>query len=272
MTAPTALFQDKTLQLIGKPLINTDKLPEDIKRRVNALRYYQDKHEKLEAKFQEQILALEKQYLKEYMPLYEMRANIVQGKSEPTQDIVEEEKKETAEVDGGGPAKGIPGFWLTAMKNLVSVAEIITVRDEEALKHLIDIKMSYLAKPGFELTFEFEKNPFFTNESLKKTYFYREEPGYGGDFVYDHAEGTKIDWNEGKNLTKTVKKKVQKRKGTTKTRVRKVTVDTDSFFLFFSPPIEPEDEEDEQLDEQLEMDYQIGEDIKEKLVPRAIDC
>ncbi|CAG8754014.1 16636_t:CDS:2, partial [Dentiscutata erythropus] len=59
-----------------------------------------------------------------------------------------------------------------------------------------------------------------------------------------------------------------------KTRVVKTTVPTDSFFQFFNPPAEPEDDnedDDDNLDERLEMDYQIGEDIKEKLIPRAID-
>ena len=54
----------------------------------------------------------------------------------------------------------------------------------------------------------------------------------------------------------------------------KKTVPTESFFNFFSPPSAPDnDEEDapEDLEERLEMDYQLGEDIKEKLIPRAID-
>jgi len=32
-----------------------------------------------------------------------------------------------------------------------------------------------------------------------------------------------------------------------------------------------EEEELEELEEKLEMDYQIGEDLKEKIIPRAID-
>ena len=59
----------------------------------------------------------------------------------------------------------------------------------------------------------------------------------------------------------------------------KKTVPTESFFNFFSPPKAPsdDDEEDEEedassdIEERLELDYQLGEDIKEKLIPRAID-
>lgn len=52
---------------------------------------------------------------------------------------------------------------------------------------------------------------------------------------------------------------------------------TESFFNFFSPP-QPPKEDDEDVDEvasdiesRLEIDYRLGEDIKEKLIPRAID-
>lgn len=55
---------------------------------------------------------------------------------------------------------------------------------------------------------------------------------------------------------------------------------TESFFNFFSPPKPPaeeaEDDEEEDdaasdIEERLELDYQLGEDIKEKLIPRAVD-
>lgn len=55
----------------------------------------------------------------------------------------------------------------------------------------------------------------------------------------------------------------------------------ESFFNFFAPPVPPtqdaidNDEIDEEildeLDEKLEMDYQLGEDIKEKIIPKAVD-
>jgi len=55
-------------------------------------------------------------------------------------------------------------------------------------------------------------------------------------------------------------------------------VPTESFFNFFDPPKAPQDEDDDEagsvssdIEERLELDYQLGEDIKEKLIPRAID-
>ena len=54
----------------------------------------------------------------------------------------------------------------------------------------------------------------------------------------------------------------------------KKTVPQESFFNFFDPPKAPVGEDEdaaEDVEERLELDYQLGEDIKEKLIPRAID-
>lgn len=51
------------------------------------------------------------------------------------------------DVEGSEAAdavKGIPEFWLTALKNLSIAADLITEKDEEALKHLTDIKVIHL--------------------------------------------------------------------------------------------------------------------------------
>lgn len=61
---------------------------------------------------------------------------------------------------------------------------------------------------------------------------------------------------------------------TKQTRVVKISVPTESFFNFFSPPQPPADDDESvasDIEERLELDYQLGEDIKEKLIPRAID-
>merc|ERR1711964_33470 len=88
------------------------------------------------------------------------------------------------------------------------------------------------------------------------------------------AEGDKIDWKTGKDLTVRIESKKQRNKNTKQTRVVKKTVPTESFFNFFSPPLAPTEEDDDEasdIEERLELDYQLGEDIKEKLIPRAID-
>ena len=123
----------------------------------------------MEAEFQEEVLQLEKKYFAKFTPLYQKRAAIVNGESEPTEaeiqageeddDSDDEEDKAAVKTEESADAvKGIPEFWLSAMKNQISLAEMITDRDEAALKHLIDVRMEYLDKPGFRLIFEFAAN------------------------------------------------------------------------------------------------------------------
>ncbi|KAF7862817.1 uncharacterized protein EAF02_010366 [Botrytis sinoallii] len=277
------MIQGKLGSLVGRSSGYVESLPTPVRRRVAGLKGVQKEHSKLEAEFQEEVLELEKKYFAKFTPLYQKRAKIVNGEVEPTEEEIksgeeddEEHDAQAEKVDESAEKiSGIPEFWLSAMKNQVSLAEMITDRDEAALKDLTDIQMEYLDKPGFRLIFQFADNEFFTNKTITKTYFYQNESGYGGDFIYDHAEGDKINWKEGKDLTVRVESKKQRNKNTKQTRVVKKTVPTESFFNFFSPPKAPTDEDDDDLasdiEERLELDYQLGEDIKEKLIPRAID-
>lgn len=223
------MIQGRLGSLVGRSSGYIESLPPQVKKRVAGLKGIQKEHSKLEAEFQEEVLQLEKKYFAKFTPLYEKRAEIINGKIEPTEDEIlageeddeeeddDEEKAEEAEkeekpTEVNENVSGIPEFWLSAMKNQISLAEMITDRDESALKHLIDIRMEYLDKPGFRLIFEFEENEFFTNKTVTKTYFYQNESGYGGDFIYDHAEGDKINWKEGKDLTVRIEQKKQRNK------------------------------------------------------------
>ncbi|OJJ68789.1 hypothetical protein ASPBRDRAFT_659363 [Aspergillus brasiliensis CBS 101740] len=281
-----SMIQGKLGSLVGRSSGYIESLPVSVRRRVAGLKGIQKEHAKLEAQFQEEVLELEKKYFAKFTPLYQRRSTIVNGAAEPTDGEVEagqgdeedvdskDEAEATKEEDQESQIAGIPEFWLSAMKNQISLAEMITERDEEALKHLIDIRMEYLDRPGFRLIFEFSENAYFTNKTISKTYYYKEENGYGGDFIYDHAEGTKIDWKADKDLTVRIESKKQRNKNTKQTRIVKITVPTESFFNFFSPPQPPTDDDDTvatDIEERLELDYQLGEDIKEKLIPRAID-
>ncbi|KAI8633117.1 NAP-domain-containing protein [Xylariaceae sp. FL1651] len=282
------MIQGRLGNLVGRSSGYIESLPAPVRRRVAGLKGIQKDHSKLEAEFQEEVLQLEKKYFAKFTPLYEKRAQIVNGKAEPTDEEVqageEDDEEEDAENKAEKPEKtaetaenvtGIPEFWLSAMKNQVSLAEMITERDEGALRSLIDIRMEYLDKPGFRLIFVFADNEYFTNKTITKTYYYQNESGYGGDFIYDHAEGDKIAWKEGQDLTVRIESKKQRNKNTKQTRIVKKTVPTDSFFNFFSPPKAPTDDDEDDaatdIEERLELDYQLGEDIKEKLIPRAID-
>lgn len=172
---------------------------------------------------------------------------------------------------------GVPNFWLTAMKNLPPLAGLISERDDEILHYLADVRLKYLEKPGFSLEFEFLPNPAFSNKILTKTYYYREEIGVLGDLLYDHAEGTPIQWTSPEaNVTQRIEKRKQRNKHTKATRTIEKTLPEESFFNFFSPPKPPVDSEevdeyDEELHDQLEEDFELGDLFKEKLIARAID-
>lgn len=222
------MIQGKLGTLVGRSSGYIESLPVSVRRRVAGLKGIQKEHAKLEAQFQEEVLELEKKYFAKFTPLYQRRSTIVNGAVEPTDGEVEAGKKEEEDEEDEGakeggeePKKedeqevamsGIPEFWLSAMKNQISLAEMITERDELALKHLVDVRMEYLDRPGFRLIFEFSENEFFSNKTVSKTYYYKEESGYGGDFIYDHADGSKIDWKSEKDLTVRVESKKQRNK------------------------------------------------------------
>ncbi|CAO3702836.1 unnamed protein product [Rhizopus stolonifer] len=278
--ALVSMLQGRLGNLVSEPL------PAVVQRRINGLKYLQSQHTQLEGEFQKEVLALEKKYLELYRPLYNKRAEVIVGDYEPTEEEVlagskvdqeSDNEEEEEEMEGSDQdVKGVPEFWLTALKTHPQIGEGITDTDCEALAHLVDIRLSYLEQPGFKLDFEFSPNDFFENKVLSKTYYYQDNVS-GGDYVYDRAEGCGIDWKEGKDLTVTVETKKQRHKGTNKTRVVKRTVPAESFFHFFSPPILPEDDEEldeeeaESLDAKLEADYEMGEEFKEKVIPHAVD-
>lgn len=279
--ALAGIIQNKLAGLVGRSSGYIESLPPHLKRRVEGLKGIHVDHTKIEAEFQKRILELEKEFAQRYRPLYERRASIIQGKEEPTKEEViageashadddedadaEEdestagEKKSLADVVAPADGeKGIPEFWLTALKNHVALSELITERDEEALRSLIDVRMAYLpgSQAGFKLEFEFDpkSNNYFTNQILTKTYYYQDEVGFSGDLVYDHAEGDKIEWKDDKDLTHKIETKKQRNKNTNQTRTVKRSVPIESFFNFFSPPKPPkdneaEDDEDADLDE-----------------------
>jgi hypothetical protein len=62
-------------------------------------------------------------------------------------------------------------FWLRAMLYHPTFARIITEKDRTILMHLQEITATlHDSGYGFELTFHFEKNDFFGNETLKKSF------------------------------------------------------------------------------------------------------
>lgn len=292
-----AALQSKLGVMVGSSSGYIESLPACVKRRIKALKKLHVECAKVEAQFHMEVYALECKYHKLYQPFYEKRHQITMGKVEPTDeecDFQTDSDKEEDEITEGvkkadinekGDEKkeetvsGIPEFWLTTLKNLDLVVDMIQEHDEEILKHLIDIKVRPLEPPGplgFVLEFYFEPNDFFSNTVLTKTYEVKCEVDESDPLSFEGPDivgckGCMIDWKKGKNVTVKTLKKKQKHKSKGTVRFVTKTVQKDSFFNFFSPPSEAAGEQlDEDTQALLAADFEIGHVLKERVVPRAV--
>jgi nucleosome assembly protein 1-like 1 len=291
-----AAIQDHLDNLVGQRSGYIESLPKAVKRRVKALKNYQVKYTEMEAKFYEEVHQLECKYAKMYERLFEKRKEVVTGAVEPTDSDCEWESSEDEddEADEKDDLKGkatidedkdeespsgIPEFWLTILRNVEILADMIQEHDEPILQHLEDLRVKFHegTQMGFTLEFHFSANDFFTNTILTKSYQMRSEPDENDPFSFEGPEiisssGCTIDWKKGKNVTMKVVKKKQKHKGKGQTRTITKTVQNDSFFNFFSPPKGPEEgtEVDEETENLLSADFEIGHFIRERIIPRAV--
>jgi len=281
-----------------KPAFDLSELPPEVLKRVNALKNLQLANVKHEVEYYKEVHQLDLKYKKLYDENNEKRKQVCVGEYEPTDlecewkesDAADAviDKLEMLEVDGkiskgGGNIKGIPDFWLTVFQNaneavLNGVLEQI---DEPVLKHLEDITVTLPEKnTGFTLHFHFSKNEFFTNTVLTKEYEMKSDVDPEDPLSFDGPEmfrskGCKIDWKPGKSTAVKIIKQKVKQKGKGKGGPKFVTKEEkrETFFNFFKPPKVPEDPKEEVDDEKQALiteDFDIGFNIKEKLVPRAV--
>ncbi|KAI8544618.1 hypothetical protein RHMOL_Rhmol08G0310700 [Rhododendron molle] len=263
-------LKDKLQNLAGGHADVLESLTPKVRKRVEVLRELQSQHDEFEAKFFEERAALEAKYQKLYEPLYSKRYEIVNGVVEV--EGVTNEDTMNQEEDKEAGEKGVPSFWVTAMKTNEVLAEEISERDEEALKYLKDIKWFRIDDPkGFKLEFFFDPNPFFKNSVLTKTYHMIDDD----EPILEKAIGTEIEWYPGKSLTQKILKKKPK-KGSKNAKPITKTENCESFFNFFSPPQVPENDDDidedvaDELQSQMEQDYDIGSTIRDKIIPHAV--
>lgn len=72
------------------------------------------------------------QFASRYAPLYKRRSDIVAGSSEPTEAELaagadeDDEDDEASTTDADAEDKGIPDFWLVALRNHVGISELST--------------------------------------------------------------------------------------------------------------------------------------------------
>jgi len=285
-----------------QPGLDVKQLPPVVQGRLKALKNLQLETIKAEADYYRDVHQLDVKYQEKYNQIHEKRAKVICGSHEPSGAELEwpsedEEEDDDPEVqlskkveeitlhpDFPETSKGLPKFWFHTLKsaNEESLMGLIEPHDEEVLAHLTDLTVSLTPdNTGFTLYFHFQENPFFTNEVLTKEYTLRGGPDPDNLLQYDGPEiisckGCKIDWKEGKDVTKkTMKvKTISGKKGKTGSPVKAITkeVETDSFFDFFSPPEIKEDGEVDDSEDRaaLAVDFDVGFAIKEKIIPRAV--
>jgi len=274
-SSPSSSFEFGSLKDIPAASDPTfESLPPRVQTRVRALQQLQQYHTDYEKAFIKELLIIETKYEALYAPLYEKRGQIVKGEYQPVKEDLEPEDQDSFVTPTDAEDKGIPEFWLTVLQRNEVVAEMITAKDIDALKHLIDVKyVNFDLK--LRLEFTFSENDYFVDTLLVKTYYFEEDPETGEESG-TKLEGTPINWKQEKNLTEKITKKKIKQKG--KVKVVNKKEPCDSFFNFFNPKNVPEGlaEEDEltsedgELVQLVEQDFEIGNIFKETLIPNAV--
>ncbi len=245
-------------------------------------------HEEFEAAQKEMFMErmeLEAKFASRFAEVFAQRAAIVAGAAQKQLDA---DKEDIEEIEGG--VRGVEKFWLTAMSNHPAVSNTIQAFDVEALSYLTDVRISALParEPnedegeeeeeertpfGFKLEFCFGANPFFTNETLSRTFavptLYMS--GEGRIPICEHTEGSEVAWkSDDVNLLKKTGPQVS-----VGSEVLNLT--PPSFFQFFQPPYlatikgKVGEEEAHEIEELIEMDLRLALHFYHAIVPDAVD-
>ncbi|CAN1799250.1 Nucleosome assembly protein 1;2, partial [Linum perenne] len=223
----------------------------------------QDSHDVLEAKYFNELDAVEAKYQLLFQPLYSQRYEIVNGTVEDGGDLIIVIRPLSELI--WFTEKGVADFWLIALKSDEVLSPKINERDEGALQYLQDIRWNRVkGHKGFKLDFEFGTNPFFINSVLSKTYVVVKETEI--NTTIEKAIGTEIKWYPGMSL-------VVKDEETKTKKHKKTEEECESFFNFFNPPQDDKSLDDdavEKLRKLMELDYEIGCHVREKIIPHAV--
>lgn len=163
-------------------------IDEAVRPRFKALAHISDKLAELSKQYEEEIKQIEREAEMADKPLYQLRSLIIQGKPiDDAEDITIEafdkrmeeikdarydkinivEKEILKPIDGDG----LPGFWLSVMKQDPMVGTQIEKKDEEILKYLFDIEfIRQEDSHDFILKFHFHPNDYMQNTVITKRY------------------------------------------------------------------------------------------------------
>ncbi|EJK46640.1 hypothetical protein THAOC_34678 [Thalassiosira oceanica] len=268
-------------------------VPKSVRPRVNKLKELHNKRDALLQEYLKERAELELKFSKLIKPLYEERRDIIAGlhddtiaddtiadgkeKSGVVEDVSEEEEEdEDTDALFKADAKGVPAFWSVAISHIDVVAGMMSPEDVESLDYLTDITNEDFADgTGFELTYHFSDNPFFTNRTLTKRYevpnlFTEDEP------ILQNVVGTTINWKPGMSLTHREVQQKQRKKSTGEIRTVTKTVKKESFYHFFDPPKLPDlndvvdEAEVNEVENSFEQDYDVAQAFRSHIIPKAV--
>lgn len=283
---------EKEIKKYEMKISNTvNSLDENVRDRFKALAYLSDQLAELSKKYEEEAKQIEFEADQADKPLYQLRSMIIQGQDIDADDITTDEfdkrleeikneeydqitVKEYKNVINLVEHKGIPGFWLTAMKFNPVLGMQIVKKDEKLLKDLYDIE--YIKQEGsndFILKFHFHPNDYMQNTVITKRYIMEEEE------KIKQIDCTKIKWRAGMNLLEKEKPKKGKGKGKKNKKKAEEEEEEETFFRFFvakeackgNPDEDDLEEEDEMRLDLLEEDFDIAVEIRDELLPHALE-
>ncbi|CAD8101789.1 unnamed protein product [Paramecium sonneborni] len=272
-------------------IIEVAENPEEIKKKIKALplkeklkavalNYYLQQKKKLDIELEKEMKKLQIQFDEKAAKIYKASNEIIEGTRLLTEEELKDvdfylEGEEATQKNQALTAEPINGYWFKALKNSDIIAQEIKDRDDPILKSLTKIEYEPQEKSdNFSLNFYFAPNDYFKNTVLKKKFILKD----GENPV--KSEGTIIEWNDGKNVTRKLikKKQLEKKSGIVKTISQEV--DAESFFIFFKP-INLEDKEqiekwvqENKLDkyaERMDIDYDIARMIIDEIIPYSLE-
>ena len=269
-------------------------MPDEVKDRFKALKVLTDRLHELDEEEDRAYRVIERKYELLYQKVYAKRSALVKGDVQPDQAVCDKfEEMKTKLMDDGYEAlevpmcdvkdiqnttKGVSSFWLRAFLAHTSLSLEVSEKDRQILAYLEDIKLELHDEGyGYTLTFCFEANSYFSGTALKKT-FVMTKPN-----TVEKCIGSNIEWQAGCDPTKEKKKKKVKQNGKQKTVT--TTVKCDSFFNFFETVdleaaeatkkaqggSDSEDDEENKIGEQMDHDFDMGNDIKDDIIPLALE-
>lgn len=269
-------------------------IDEKVRERFKALAHVSDQLAELSKKYEEEARQIEYEADQVDQPLFKLRALIVEGKDFESTEITtdefdkryEELKDETYDkikikdykhVENLADKKGIPGFWMTAMKNNKILGSQITKNDEKLLRYLVNIEHIAVENSNdFILKFYFVPNEYIQNTVITKRYLMHDSSASEEDHGnIKKVECTPLKWRNGMNLLD----KPKPAKGKKGKKKKKQEENEVSFFQFFTakeqlkgnPDEDDLDADDELKLDQLEEDYDDALEIRDEVIPLALE-